>query len=406
MKHILTNIILRTTIVFVLLFVISFSFEHPILPNIGTCTHTFFERITTWFAINVLQIKRPFINELISDSTAFYINALWIFCLAIIVAIVWQWVDKKNTFLKYYNWFLVFVRYYLAIQLLAYGLNKVFKWQFYLPEPNTLFTTIGNTYKDLLYWSSMGTSRMYSIFTGLIEVIAALLLLFKRTTLLGACLAFGIMLNVVFINLSFDISVKLYSIFLTLLTCIILQAYAKKMYAFFLVDNNFSSFFSQQQNNHKYLLFVKWIVILLIVIDGFAVYVQHNNFNDDTEARPFLHGAYEANIFVVNSDTLLPLITDTVRWRRMFIHRRGYLIVQYMNDNMKDFELTIDTAQHRFSLLNTEDSTSHFFNYIHTNNTTLQLNGKLYTDSVKIYFNKIDLKKLPLLQNEFSWTID
>lgn len=71
MKTILTNIVLRTTIVFVFLFIISFSSEHPILPNIGMYTHTFFESITAWFARNILQIKRPFINELISDSTAF-----------------------------------------------------------------------------------------------------------------------------------------------------------------------------------------------------------------------------------------------------------------------------------------------------------------------------------------------
>lgn len=403
MKTILTNIAAKTVFVFVLLFIGSFSFSHYFLPDVGAYTHSFFQTITACFAKNILQIQQPFIAELISDSTAFYINALWIFCFSMIVATVWQRFDKDNHFVKYYGWFLVFIRYYLAIQLLAYGLNKVFKWQFYLPEPNILFTTVGNTYKDLLYWSSMGVSRTYSIFTGLLEVIAAALLLFKRTTLLGACLAFGILLNVLFINLSFDISVKLYSLFLLLLTALLMLPYKQKLFHFFFAANNQNS---TTKPRKKYLLFIKWLVILVIVIDAMAVYVQSNNYNDDAAPRPFLHGAYEAQTFVLNSDTLLPLITDTHYWRRMFIHRKGYLIVQYMNDTMQDFELTIDRTKNSLALLNVADSTIHFFSYIKDSDRTLHLNGKFYNDSIKVHFNTIDLKKLPLLQNEFSWTID
>jgi uncharacterized membrane protein YphA (DoxX/SURF4 family) len=403
MKPILTNIAAKTVFIFVLLFIGSFSFPHYFLPDVGAYTHSFFETITAWFAKNILQVQQPFTAELISDSTAFYINALWIFCCSMIVATVWQQFDKNNHFQKYYGWFLVFVRYYLAVQLLTYGLNKVFKWQFYLPEPNTLFTTVGNTYKDLLYWSSMGVSRTYSIFTGLLEVITAALLLFKRTTLLGACLAFGILLNVLFINLSFDISVKLYSLFLLLLIALILLPYTQKLFYFFFVSTNQNT---TTKPRKKYLLLIKWLVILVIIIDAMAVYVQSNNYNDDAAPRPFLHGAYEAQTFVLNGDTLLPLITDTHYWRRMFIHRKGYLIVQYMNDAMQDFELTIDSTKHSLTLLNVADSTTHFFSYTKDSESTLHLNGKFYNDSIEVHFNTIDLKKLPLLQNEFSWTID
>lgn len=403
MKTILTNIAYRTAFVFVLLFVCSFSFPHYFIPDVGAYTHSFFETITDWVAKNFLQIKQPFTTELISDSTAFYINALWIFCCSMLVATVWQRFDKDNYFIKYYGWFLVFVRYYLAIQLLAYGLNKVFKWQFYLPEPNILFTTVGNTYKDLLYWSSMGVSRTYSIFTGMLEVIAAVMLLFKRTTLLGACLAFGILLNVLFINLSFDISVKLYSLFLLLLLALLLQPYSKRLLQFFFISTNEKK---NQPHTKKYLLFLKWLVILVIVIDAMTVYIQSNNFNDDAAPRPFLHGAYEAQTFVLNGDTLLPLITDTYYWRRMFIHRRGYFIVQHMNDSMQDFELIIDSTQKTIQLMHTTDSSKHVFVYEQVSDSTLYLKGKLYNDSLQIHFNTIDVKKLPLLQNEFSWTID
>ena len=41
------------------------------------------------------------------------------------------------------------VAWFLALQLLQYGFDKVFKHQFYLPEPNTLYTPLGLLPPDL-----------------------------------------------------------------------------------------------------------------------------------------------------------------------------------------------------------------------------------------------------------------
>ncbi|MEY3198941.1 MAG: hypothetical protein RJA13_899 [Bacteroidota bacterium] len=65
--------------------------------------------------------------------------------------------------------------YYLAWILLKYGFDKVFKCQFYLPEPNILFTRVGDLDKDILFWSTMGSSHSYSIFMGLLEIIPGIL---------------------------------------------------------------------------------------------------------------------------------------------------------------------------------------------------------------------------------------
>src|SRR5205085_9499653 len=104
--------------------------------------------------------------------------------------------------------------YYLCLQLLKYGVDKIFKNQFYLPEPNTLFTPAGMLDKDILYWSTMGTSYGYNIFLGSLEIAAALFILIKRTRLIGLLLSLGILINVTEVNFGFDISVKLFSLFL------------------------------------------------------------------------------------------------------------------------------------------------------------------------------------------------
>jgi uncharacterized membrane protein YphA (DoxX/SURF4 family) len=399
----------RVVAVFVLLFVCSFSFPHNYLPDIGSYTHVFFEKLVQWFGSNILHIKHPYTVELISDSTGMYINVLVLLLLAILISLLWALVYKRTNYPKCYYWFLVCIRYYLAMQLLVYGLDKVFKQQFYLPEPNTLFTTLGNTYKDLLYWSTMGVSRTYSIFTGLLEIVAALLLFFRRTQLLAACIATAIMFNVLLLNISFDISVKLYAMFLLLLCLLLLVPYVKNLYAFFLLHKPVQYRPTTQNPLYKrvwqYRL-IKLLVIACILFDCLSGYIASKNFNDDQQPRPYLHGAYNVETFISNGDTVPPLTTDQLRWHRMFIHRKGYLITQMMNDEMKDYELQLDSAKQELTIMNTADSSIHFFTYINFADTALQLNGKLYEDSLNIYLKKIDLLKLPLLEHGFHWTID
>lgn len=409
-QHRMQKALFRIAFVFVLLFVCSFSFPHEYILDIGHYMHRFFERIVMWVGNDILHIKRPYTSELVSDSTGMYIHVLVLLVISIVAGLVWGLIDKPKDYSALRYWFIVFVRYYLAMQLLGYGWNKVFKWQFYLPEPNTLFTPLGYVHNDLLYWSAMGMSRSYSIFTGSLEVLAALLLFFRRTQLIGALIALGVMVNVLMINIGFDISVKLYSAFLLFLCLMVIKPYARRLYCLLLGNSNnynFSSFRYPVFKKEWLHLIVKCSVILFLLADSLAIYFSSRNFNDDKAARPYLHGAYQVETFISNGDTLLPLTTDHYRWRRMFIHRQGYLIVQSMDDSMKDYELYNDSLQHELLLKDPEDTSSlHVFKYINMADTALQLNGRMYDNSMSIYLKKIDLQQLPLMKNEFHWTID
>ncbi|MBL0334556.1 MAG: hypothetical protein IPP73_04285 [Chitinophagaceae bacterium] len=78
------------------------------------------------------------------------------------------------------------------------------------------------------------------------------------------------------------------------------------------------------------------------------MYVKTGNYNDDLDPRPPFHGAWEVTNFIRNNDTLPPILTDKTRWKRVFVHRKGYLIIQGMNDGMQDFKLVTDTIQKRW----------------------------------------------------------
>lgn len=410
MKEKISRIVFFWCALFVLLFIISFPFTLAYIPNIPSWLSPFFEGLVRWSAATFFNIQQPYTVELLSDSTGLYIHVFNLLVISFLVGIVLSFFNKNLNLVKLKYWFNTVVAYYLSLQLFIYGLNKVFKWQFYLPEPNTLFTSVGETHLDLLFWSVMGASYPYTLFSGIIEVLPACLLLFKRTRLVGAIIAFAVMVNVVMINFSFDISVKVFSLFLLLLSLVLIVPYLKKLNRFFIqqkeVDlKKWEPEYSSPKKKNLYVS-IKAIVVVLILFEVLSSYYKSANYNDDYAQRPLLHGAYETHRVIVNGDTIVPLLDNEQFIKRVFIHRKGYLITQTIKDKMQDFKLAYG-----------EDNTLQINNYY--NNTSYDLSYDMLNDSI-IYFKgefekgkevelmaiRLNPSKLPLLQKEFNWTID
>src|SRR5215203_4861430 len=91
-----------------------------------------------------------------SDSRSMYVLVFLFFVIAIITTALLSLTAFKEKKQKAFPLLQSVFRYYLIMQLFIYGFDKVFKTQFYLPEPNILFTPLGNISRDLLYWSTIG----------------------------------------------------------------------------------------------------------------------------------------------------------------------------------------------------------------------------------------------------------
>lgn len=396
---------------FILLFMLSFPLSSSFVPTPGEVLRPVFEPFVAWFAVAVLNFPPPFESPLLSDTTGLYVHLLVLAVLSGLACIAWSLLDRKRlSYQQALYWLVVVASYYAAFQLFEYGFNKVFKWQFYLPEPNTLFTTVGETPRDLLYWSVMGASRPYTMFAGIIEVLAGLLLLFRRTRTVGALLALGMMVNVVAINFAFDISVKVYSSFLLLLSLTILAPDARNLLKFFFGDRSQykKKWSPSYSSRNQFSLYVgcKGIIVAFMLFDVLTPYVRTNNFNDDSFPRPPLHGAWAVQTFIQNSDTIPPLTTSSYRWQRVFIHRRGYLIVQQMDDTMLDYELHLNTVNKRMQLRDPRSGETTELTYSTVGPMLSRIEGLIGTDSISVAVKPIDLTNIPLLQNEFHWTID
>lgn len=347
-------------------------------------------------------------TKVYSDSISMYILILLLCFIAVFLSVLFERIRKRGmTAELLYSFVYKMGYYYLALQLLQYGLDKVFKAQFYLPEPNTLYTPLGQVSKDLLFWSSMGTSYSYTVFTGAAEVIAAVLIIFKRTRFLGLLAGFALLLHITAINFSFDISVKAYSCFLLLLSIYLLIPFINRLYQFFFTQESIAAvtngsdypFFKQPFVS----VFFKSLFIGLVAVEALYPYVKSGNYNDDLAERPFLHGAYEVNTITVGGDTVA-LASSPVR--RFFIHRNGYMIFQDQKDTMLDYQLTYDTSHHLLILKDYQlEETVLRYNYSSGDSLLLlryEKNGQEY----QLTARQLNWKELPAVKNEFHWTVD
>jgi uncharacterized membrane protein YphA (DoxX/SURF4 family) len=328
--------------------------------------------------------------------------------MALGIGLLWNYKWKQHFQSKItLNLIYVFCRYYLALQMFIYGFNKVFKWQFYLPEPNTLFTRLGDISPDLLYWSTMGLSRPYTIFAGLMEIIPAILLLFRRTYILGVVLLFLVLVNVWVINLSFDISVKMYSSFLLLITGYLIAPYIKTLTGFFqgkTTTLDSTPFIWKPFTDEKMNQFLKITIITLFTVETFWQYIETGNFNDDKAQRPYLHGVYQIQTFVKNKDTLAINHVDT--WKNFFVHRRGYFITQLYNENMQDYKLEVDSITNTLKLTQEVNQQVVKLNYRVVNHKNIEISGVWGRDTLFIHAQKLDIHRMPALQRTLHWRVD
>ena len=105
----------------------------------------------------LLEVVLDNYTTISSDSVGMYAMLFVLVAVAILLSILLRfnkkWLDNRATIFAIFG--LIFT-YYLSSRMFIYGFDKIFKSQFYLPEPNTLYTPVGYLSKDVLYWTSMG----------------------------------------------------------------------------------------------------------------------------------------------------------------------------------------------------------------------------------------------------------
>ena len=119
------------------------------------------------------------------------------------------------------------IRVFLAITFATYGLVKVLGGQYNYGDWVIDKKTVDGT---SLVWAFYGYSPMYGRFTGLFELVPAILLLIPRTATIGAAALFAVALNVTAMDFGFHYpAVKYFALGYTVLLGVLLWADREKL---------------------------------------------------------------------------------------------------------------------------------------------------------------------------------
>jgi hypothetical protein len=332
-----------------------------------------------------------------SDSVSLNLLFATLFFIAIICVFILSFF--KINIAKIIPFSRICVVYYLAFILLKYGFDKIFKAQFYLPEPNILYSQFGNLSPDILYWSTMGTSRFYSVSLGIIEVFVAFLILSNRTRAFGLLLSIAVFVNIILVNFGFDISVKTFSMFLLLASIFAIYPNLKSIFNFFIYGETVALNKKKVLMDSSLQKALKFFVVGTLLILVLHPYFESKNFNDDKQKRPFLHGVYQVNQIIRKKDTLQKcdfFIT------KIFIHRKNYIIFESPNNEMKDYHFEYSKNRNQLILENYHNKKTIISYEYSKKDSVLTFQFKNYSVICKV----LNWRKLNAIQNKNHFTID
>lgn len=204
-----------------------------IIPVYGFKVDMWYQQIMAstaqWVATNVMGIEDELVPGLRNgsgDTTEAYLITLIFFVLAIAAAFIWTIADswRRTDYRILKDLLRSYLRYVLAFWMLSYGLAKVGLYgNQFSPISEYQFNKYwGDSSPMNVVWSFMGASQAYTVFAGMGEVIGGLLLVWRRTAVLGALVVLGVMTNVMMLNYCYDVPVKLFSTHLVCMALFIL----------------------------------------------------------------------------------------------------------------------------------------------------------------------------------------
>lgn len=352
--------------------------------------------------INNLFLHKQFPGAVyIGDNYWTFAAALLFLIIAITTAGVWTIIDKGKNFPSFYKYMHVFARYYLGFVLLLYGIEKITLNQFGI-QPSGLAESMGNYDSWHMFRTFMGISKSYKFFSGLMELIPGLLLLFRRTSTLGSLIALPVLINVLMLNIGYDIWLKLLIFHLILFSIFILLPDLKKMVQIFILNQNTSltSIPSLIENkNRKWLQYAFKFSLIGIVI--YMLIKLEIRFTNERINSPYSNivGIHEINRISFNLKIPEPNNDDSANWEKVTINTAPFLRVQLMNDSIVEYNFKVDTFKRLLELnLWNDTSVNGKLHYTSVTPKEWLFEGKIKNDSIRFTTRKIDLYDLPLLK--------
>ena len=333
----------------------------------------------------------------------------WIL-LALGATIVWSLLDRRRReYARLAQWFQVYVRFGLASIMFGYGFAKIVPTQMQRPTLERLVEPWGEFSPMGVLWSFMGFSTVYQIFTGIGEALGSFLILFRRTTTLGALLLCGVLANVALLNYTFDVPVKLFSTNLLLMAIVLAALDAKRLVDVLVLNRSAAARVVRP-------LFVrKWpkigAVALATVFVGFTVFNNirfglqyYRTLIGPNAPKPPVYGIWDVESMSKNGVPQTPLLSDSLQIRRVIFGGLSRATFRTMSDSVERFSMKVDSVKHELALTGRFDpKLAQVLTYTRPDSDHLELSGKLGSDSLVMRLRRLDENRFLLMNRGFHW---
>lgn len=343
---------------------------------------------------NLLEMSTPLLplSLFSSISRYFLVYIAFSLVLAICFALLYgvKWIrksDRVNT-TRRHAWMRALIRYWLAYCISFYGFAKVFRTQFaYLYTRAD--TPVGALNGFQLTWNYFAHSYALALVIAGLQIGGSMLLLWRRTALLGIAILAPVMINIMLINVFYhiDIGAFINSLFYTAALLYLLLLHWKELVALFLPVITERPAIGSVFLRH----FLKALAIAVPAIMIIKV-VRQNPISP-------LAGKWRVEHLVYNRDTVKANAweVNAKAWTTVYIEEHGALALcanPYIYDNQRadlvPFEY--DSSLHRLRLTDGSDSlvvTVNGYDGAH-----MRWDGLYGSDTVMLQLSRVE--KLPV----------
>ncbi len=336
--------------------------------------------------------------------------------LALAGTLIWSILDRRRknyTVLNY--WFCLGIRYFIIMTGFLYGIIKLFCLQMPFPSISQMATPLGDYLPMRFSWMFVGYSTTYQFFSGAIEVVAAILLLFRKTATLGVLIATGVFFNVMMLNLSYDIPVKINSISMVVICLYLLVQEMPRLYRFFaqLQATPSPVFLQPFESKRGRIIAVsaKWIFVALVLYTQleYALPAAERR-SAVTRTVPIPTGMYDVVRQTVLGDTIDISQPDSLSWQNIVFEKNDDGSIKTSDKRFRQrygrgyFNAKFDSATQVLSLRRTSSDSNFLarFNYHIKDSTWVELTSYPNKDAMYLLLRRRPTS-FPLSERPFHW---
>lgn len=308
-------------------------------------------------------------------------------------SIYWHKKEKKgfSNSIKYISWLSTLIRYWIAFLLLDFGFQKIFEVNFNYSYHINDSLASALTGQELT-WKYYGFSYGLALILALFQIIGSILLLFKRTILLGVVVLLPVILNIVLINIFYSIGlITLFtSILITLgLVTLMLQQKVDIIHFFNLYKNTLPSIGTN---------FSRSIARILCILIPLLFVIYYNN---SVHLSKKYFGKWKVESMTRNGRLISEneWQKDTLAWKTIYIEERGKMYLcpnpyLYVDSTSLFMKYHYDDKKQNFEVISYEKNPKNpdtiAVDISNFNEKSMQWKMIFYKDTIQMNLKKVN----------------